>query len=61
MHDDARTFQDKMVDVLNYGSLNLAMGLGYRTGLFDVMDARRGTLYAGGDMRGCGTEPPVCA
>ena len=35
-----KTFQDKMVDVLNYGSLNLAMGLGYRAGLFDVMDAK---------------------
>ncbi|MCB2147159.1 MAG: class I SAM-dependent methyltransferase [Deltaproteobacteria bacterium] len=39
MQDDVKTFQDKMVDVLNYGSLNLAMGLGYRAGLFDVMDA----------------------
>ncbi|MGA6924216.1 MAG: class I SAM-dependent methyltransferase [Desulfosarcina sp.] len=39
MHDDTKTFQEKMVDVLNYGSLNLAMGLGYRAGLFDVMDA----------------------
>ncbi|WP_319406404.1 class I SAM-dependent methyltransferase [uncultured Desulfosarcina sp.] len=38
MQDDAKTFQDKMVDVLNYGSLNLAMGLGYRAGLFDIMD-----------------------
>ena len=42
MHDNTRTFQDKMVDILNYGSLNLAMGLGYRAGLFDVMDARQG-------------------
>lgn len=35
-----------MVDILNHGSLNLAMGLGYRVGLFDVMDAidRPGTL-----------------
>jgi ubiquinone/menaquinone biosynthesis C-methylase UbiE len=28
-----------MVDILNYGALNLAMAIGYRTGLFDVMDA----------------------
>ncbi len=40
MQDEAKTFQDKMVDILNYGSLNLAMGLGYRAGLFDVMDTR---------------------
>jgi SAM-dependent methyltransferase len=39
MQDGARTFQDKMVDILNSGALNLAMGLGYRAGLFDVMDA----------------------
>jgi SAM-dependent methyltransferase len=41
MQDDAKTFQDKMVDVLNYGSLNLAMGLGYRAGLFDIMDTMK--------------------
>ncbi len=28
-----------MTDVLNYGALNLAMGLGYRLGLFDELDA----------------------
>jgi len=38
MADGAKSFADKMVDILNYGSLNLAMGLGYRAGLFDVMD-----------------------
>ena len=38
MADNAKTFADKMVDILNYGSLNLAMGLGYRAGLFDLMD-----------------------
>lgn len=37
---DARTFQDKMVEILNHGALNLAMGLGYRVGLFEVMDAQ---------------------
>jgi 2-polyprenyl-3-methyl-5-hydroxy-6-metoxy-1,4-benzoquinol methylase len=32
-------FANKMSDILNYGALNLAMGLGYRLGLFEVMDA----------------------
>jgi ubiquinone/menaquinone biosynthesis C-methylase UbiE len=27
-----------MIDILNFGALNLAMAIGYRTGLFDVMD-----------------------
>ncbi len=31
-------FADKMTDILNYSALNLAMAIGYRTGLFDVMD-----------------------
>ena len=31
-------FARKLTDVLNYGALNLAMGIGYRTRLFDVMD-----------------------
>lgn len=39
MIDDTKSFQEKMVDILNYGSLNLAMGIGYRTGLFDFLDA----------------------
>jgi 2-polyprenyl-3-methyl-5-hydroxy-6-metoxy-1,4-benzoquinol methylase len=32
-------FANKMVDILNYGALNLAMGIGYTTGLFEVLDA----------------------
>lgn len=28
-----------MTDILNYGALNLAMGIGYRTGLFETLDA----------------------
>jgi hypothetical protein len=60
MQDDAKTFQDKMVDILNYGSLNLAMGLGYRAGLFDVMDAT-GTLHAWMRSARMRTEPPLCA
>ncbi len=39
MSEGTQAFQSKMVDILNYGALNLAMGVGYRTGLFDVMDA----------------------
>lgn len=39
MQNNTQSFQDKMIDILNYGSLNLAMGLGYRNGIFDFMDA----------------------
>ncbi|MDJ0810448.1 MAG: class I SAM-dependent methyltransferase [Desulfobacterales bacterium] len=38
-HDKRRRFAAKMTDVLNYGALNLAMGIGYRLELFDGMDA----------------------
>jgi ubiquinone/menaquinone biosynthesis C-methylase UbiE len=31
-------FSERLTTILNFGALNLAMGLGYRTGLFDVMD-----------------------
>jgi len=34
---DKKAFSEKMVDILNYGALNLAMGIGYKTGLFDAM------------------------
>ena len=33
------SFSDKMIDILNYGAINLVMAIGYRIGLFDVMDA----------------------
>lgn len=33
------SFADKMVEVLNMGALNLAMGIGYAAGLFEAMDA----------------------
>jgi hypothetical protein len=33
------SYSEKMIDILNYGAINLAMAIGYRTGLFDVMDA----------------------
>ena len=35
---DSKSFSQKMTDILNYGALNLAMAIGYRTGLFDTMD-----------------------
>ncbi len=31
-------FSKKLTDILNMGALNLAMGIGYRVGLFEVMD-----------------------
>jgi len=31
-------FSDKIVQILNHGALNLALGLGYSHGIFDVMD-----------------------
>jgi len=38
--DEAKreTFALKLTDILNMGALNLAMGIGYRARLFDVMD-----------------------
>jgi ubiquinone/menaquinone biosynthesis C-methylase UbiE len=33
-----KEFGQTMTDILNFGALNLAMSIGYRTGLFDVMD-----------------------
>jgi ubiquinone/menaquinone biosynthesis C-methylase UbiE len=33
------SFSEKMIRILNLGALNLAMAIGYRTGLFDVLDA----------------------
>lgn len=36
---EREAFSRKMLDILNFGALNLAMAIGYRTGLFDVMDA----------------------
>jgi ubiquinone/menaquinone biosynthesis C-methylase UbiE len=32
------SFSEKMIDILNSGAINLAMAIGYRIGLFDVMD-----------------------
>jgi ubiquinone/menaquinone biosynthesis C-methylase UbiE len=40
-HQDKTTtesFSEKLVNILNMGAMNLAMGIGYRVGLFDSMD-----------------------
>ena len=31
-------YSNRLVDILNHGALNLAMGIGYRCGLFEAMD-----------------------
>lgn len=33
-----QVFLKKMLDILNYGALNLAMSIGYRVGLYEIMD-----------------------
>lgn len=35
---DKESFSEKMTHIMNYGAINLAMAIGYRIGLFDVMD-----------------------
>jgi len=37
-------FADKMIDILNYGSLNLAIGIGYKHKIFDAMENRNAPL-----------------
>ncbi|WP_320174315.1 class I SAM-dependent methyltransferase [Maridesulfovibrio sp.] len=37
MSNKAEIFSNKMCDILNYGALNLAMGIGYEAGLFEVL------------------------
>ena len=36
---DPDSFSEKMIRILNYGALNLALAIGYRTGLLDAMDS----------------------
>ncbi len=40
-------FSDKLVQILNYGSLNLALGIGYALKIFDVMDEKGCALSLG--------------
>jgi ubiquinone/menaquinone biosynthesis C-methylase UbiE len=37
--DPRERFSRHLTDILNYGAINLAMGMGYRSGVFEVMDA----------------------
>ena len=50
-------FSDFMADVLNHGALNLAMGIGYRLGLFDAMDGLPGPKSAGDIAKEAGLDP----
>lgn len=34
-----KPFSERMIDILNYGALNLAMGIGYKNRIFDKLDA----------------------
>ena len=34
----SEAFAEKMMTILNYGSLNLMISIGHRTGLFDTLD-----------------------
>ena len=36
--DDGMSFSEKMTQILNHGALNLALAIGYRTGLLDALD-----------------------
>ena len=36
--ETSQPFSEKITDILNYSALNLALAIGYRTGLFDVLD-----------------------
>jgi ubiquinone/menaquinone biosynthesis C-methylase UbiE len=40
-------FSDKLVQILNYGALNLGLGIGYALDIFDVMDEKGSALTLG--------------
>ncbi len=46
-----------MIDILNYGAINLAMAIGYRTGLFDVMDEFDSPQSIGDISKQAGLDP----
>ena len=58
---DQDTFSKKLTDILNYGSLNLAMGLGYRARLFDVMDTLDTPATGFHHFEKGGVERTLCA
>jgi len=37
--DRKARFEQHLVEILNFGAVNLAMGIGYRSGAFEAMDA----------------------
>lgn len=37
-HDNMTDFSAKMIDILNHGALNLAMAIGYKQKIFDVLE-----------------------
>jgi ubiquinone/menaquinone biosynthesis C-methylase UbiE len=36
--ENSKSFSERMTNILNFGAINLALAIGYRTGLFDAMD-----------------------
>lgn len=44
--EETAAFTTQMIDILNKGALNLALGIGYRTGLFETMDTLHGPATA---------------
>jgi ubiquinone/menaquinone biosynthesis C-methylase UbiE len=49
-------FSDKLVQILNYGSLNLALGIGYALKIFDVMDDKGCALPLGDLSKATGLD-----
>jgi 2-polyprenyl-3-methyl-5-hydroxy-6-metoxy-1,4-benzoquinol methylase len=50
-------FSERVIDILNKGALNLALGIGYRTGLFDAMDALASPCAAADIAERAGLDP----
>ena len=44
-------FSDKLVQILNYGSLNLGLGIGYALEIFEIMD-KKGSALPLGELAG---------
>lgn len=52
-----QAFSRKMTDILNYGALNLAIAIGYRTGLFEAMAALNAPASAADIAAAAGLHP----
>lgn len=50
-------FSDKLVQILNYGALNLGLGIGYALEIFDVMDKKGSPLTLGELAGATGLNP----